>query len=155
MESGMPYFTGNGKSLIYARGAGDGSDIYMINIDGSNNHALFNMKNVQEYYPIMLNDSVLLYTRWYSSNNHFDQVFTGDIKGNSTTRLPFNTSNADYSDAFPCNDSFVVLSCDKAGGKGAYDLYVADINSGKMWPLGLYNNGINSSLNELGACYSK
>ncbi|MBS1745842.1 MAG: PD40 domain-containing protein [Bacteroidetes bacterium] len=155
IESGMPYYTSDGKALIYAMGAGNSSDIYMINIDGTNNHPLFNTMNVQEYYPIVMNDSVVLYTRWVNSNLHYDQVFTGNITGAGSSRLAFNSSNADYSDAFPCNDSLLVLSCDKNGGHGAYDLYIANINTGMMWPLDSYNTGINTSLNELGACFTK
>ncbi len=155
IESGMPYYTSDGKALIYARGAGNSSDIYMINIDGTNNHPMYNMKNVDEYYPVVINDSSFLYTRWYNSNNNYDQVYIGKINSIITSRLAFNTINADYSDAYPYNDSLVILSCDKNGGKGGYDLYIANINSGKMWPLSSYNTGINSTLNELGACYSK
>jgi hypothetical protein len=103
----------------------------------------------------VLGPSTFLYTRWYSSSNHSDQVYLGYFASNTRTRLPFNTSSADYSDAFPCDTNQVILSCDRSGGSGNYDLYVADMTSGAMYSLSSWNTGINSSLNELGASYTK
>jgi len=155
IESGMPYFTKDSAALLYARGAGSTSDIYMVNVDGTNDHALANVSGVQEYYPIVRDSATFLYTRWVSATNQSDQVYLGYFANNTRTSLPFNTTNADYSDAFPCDSSKVVLSCDKTGGSGAYDLYIADMTSGSMYSLSSYNTGINTSLNELGACYTK
>lgn len=155
VESGMPYYSDDASALVYARGAGSTSDIYMVNIDGTNNQALANVTGVQEYYPIVLGASTFLYTRWYSSSNQNDQVYLGYFANSTRTRLPFNTSTADYSDAYPAGASSgkLVLSCDKSGGSGVYDLYIADMNTGDMWSLSQYNSSINTSLNELGACY--
>lgn len=154
VESGMPYYTDDATALVYARGAGSGSDIYMVNLDGTNNQSLAATTNVQEYYPIVLGPTTFLYTRWYSASNAHDQVYLGYFGNSTRTRLPFNTSTADYSDAFPCASDKVVLSCDKSGGSGAYDLYIGDMTTGNIWSLSQYNAGINSSLNELGACYT-
>ena len=154
IESGMPYFTNDGKALIYAQGSGSTSDIFMVNIDGTNNHALENLNNIQEYYPITIDSDSFLYTKWNSSSNHNDQVCVGYFSNKTALYLPFNQSNADYSDAFPCGANNVILSSNRAGSVGAYDLYIADISSGKIWSLNNYNAGINSNKNELGACYS-
>lgn len=155
IESGMPYYAADTTALLYARGAGSASDIYAVNIDGANDHALANVPGIQEYYPIVLGPSTFLYTRWYSKSNQVDQVYLGYFGNNTRNRLPFNTIDADYSDAFPCDSNKVVLSCDKAGGAGAYDLYIADMKTGSMHSLSLYNPNINTSLNELGACYTR
>lgn len=154
IESGMPYFTADGASLIYARGSGNTSDIYMVNIDGSNNHPLASINNLQEYYPVTFDSSSFLYTRSSLTSTPYDQVYKANFSTGVSARLPFNNSSADYSDAFPCGSNYVVLSSDRAGGAGNYDLYIADINSGKIWPLNKYNPGINTGKNELGACYS-
>lgn len=154
IESGMPYFTNDGKALIYARGSGSTSDIYMVKIDGSNNHALQNIKNLQEYYPIALDSNSYLYTKWNSASNRNDQVYVGNFATATSSSMPFNESNADYSDAFPCGEKYVILSSDRSGSIGAYDLYIADIKIGKIWSLTNYNAAINSNKNELGACYS-
>ncbi len=154
IESGMPYFTKDGTALIYARGSGSTSDIYMVNIDGTNNRALENINNLQEYYPITFDSLSFLYTRSSLISIPYDQVYKGNFSTGVAISLPFNKSDADYSDAFPCGPKYVILSSDRAGGVGAYDLYIADINSGKIWSLNNYYSGINSNKNELGACYS-
>lgn len=154
IESGMPYFTKDGASLIYARGSGTTSDIYMVNVDGSNNHPLESINNLQEYYPITFDSASFLYTRSAFTATPYDQVYKANFSTGVAVSLPFNNSNADYSDAFPCGSNYVILSSDRAGGTGNYDLYIADINSGKIWSLNKYNTGINTSKNELGACYS-
>jgi Tol biopolymer transport system component len=154
VESGMPYYSDDATALLYARGAGSTSDIYMVNIDGSNNHALANNSNVQEYYPIVLGPSTFLYARWFSSSNQNDQVYMGYFGNNTRTRLPFNTNDADYSDPYPCASDKVILSCDKAGGSGVYDLYIANMATGAMWSLSSYNSQINTSSNELGVSYT-
>ena len=155
VESGMPYFLISGATLMYARGSGATSDIYIVNLDGSNNRPLENTNNLQEYYPITFDSSSFLYTKSTLTSTPYDQVYKGNFSTGVAISLPFNNSNADYSDAFPCGTDYVILSSDKAGGAGNYDLYIADINSGKIWSLSNYNSGINTMQNELGACYSE
>lgn len=154
IESGMPYFIESGTALIYARGAENTSDIYIVNLDGSNNRPLENTSNLQEYYPITFDSSSFLFTKSALTSAPYDQVYKGKFSTGIAISLPFNKSNADYSDAFPCGSDYVILSSDRAGTVGAYDLYIADINSGKIWSLSDYYSGINSKQNELGACYS-
>lgn len=155
VESGMPYFLLSGKALMYARGSGNTSDIYIVNLDGSNNRPLENTNNLQEYYPITFDSSSFLFTKSTLASIPYDQVYKGNFSTGVAISLPFNNSNADYSDAFPCGPNYVILSSDREGTIGAYDLYIADINSGKIWSLNNYNTGINSRQNELGACYSE
>ncbi|MEC5144198.1 hypothetical protein [Chitinophaga sp. 212800010-3] len=153
IEEGMPYYTDDATGLLFAQGAGSASDIYQININGTGKTALANVSNIQEYYPITRDNTTFLYSRWYSAGNHHDQVYMGYFGNSTRTRLPFNNSNADYSDAFPCTTGYVVLSSTRSGAVGGYDLYVADINTGAIWSLNEYNPNINSSLDELGSCY--
>jgi len=155
IESGMPYFLKNDTALIYARGSGNTSDIYIVNLDGTNNRPLENTNKLQEYYPITFDSSSFLYTRSSLTSTPYDQVYKGNFSTGVAVSLPFNNSNADYSDAFPCGSNYVILSSDRTGTVGAYDLYIADINSGKIWSLNNYYSAINSRQNELGACYSE
>lgn len=152
-ESGMPYFKMDGGALLYARGDGSSSDIYMVNINGSDDHPLENMRDLEEYYPIAFDSSSFLYDRWYSVSNHHDQIYKGFFNGNTPIRLAFNESTSDFSDACPCGQKYIILSCDKSGGSGAYDLYIVNVKTGDIWSLSQYNYSINTSLNELGASY--
>lgn len=153
IEEGMPYYTDDATGLIFAQGSGSGSDIYKINITGTGKTALANTGGIQEYYPITRDNNTFLYSRWYSASNHHDQVYMGYFGNSTRTRLPFNNSNADYSDAYPCGTDYVIISSTRSGSVGAYDLYIANITTGDIWSLNAYNANINSAVNELGACY--
>lgn len=154
IEEGMPYYSDDATALVFAQGAGSGSDIYKININGTGKVALANASGIQEYYPIVWGPAKYLYSRWYSASNGHDQVYLGYFSGAAPLRLPFNTSTADYSDAFPCGANNVILSSTKSGGSGLYDLYIANVTTGDIYSLSSYHTGINSALNELGACYN-
>ncbi|MES2267200.1 MAG: hypothetical protein V4520_10590 [Bacteroidota bacterium] len=154
IEEGMPYYNDDATGLLFAQGAGSNSDIYQINLDGTNKTALANVADVQEYYPIKRDQNTFLYSRWYSAGDHHDQVYMGYFANSTRTRLPFNNNNAEYADAYPCGANHVILSSTRAGTAGGYDLYIADITSANIWSLTSYNAGINSSDNELGAAYT-
>ena len=151
-EASMPYYTTDGNSIIYSGSESNNStaDIIKYSITDGTTQLLAAMVNVNEYYPIVIDANSYLFTRSTSS----DQVYLGHFNGTATQKLPFNESDSDFSDAYPVNSHTVLLSSTRNGGKGEYDLYLADMITGKKWSLSIYNNYINSSKNELGACYS-
>ena len=150
-EESMPYFTSDSQYIIYARGAGISSDIYLINKDGMENQPLENITNIQEYYPIIRSNSTFLYTRWVSAGNHHDQIYLGYFSDINTQSLSFNYESADDSDPFPVNSEYVLFSSNRSGGQGGWDLYLADVNSSITWSMDEFI--INTSMHELGACY--
>ena len=152
VEESMPYYTNDAQQIIYSRGAGSDSDIYIINVNGSNNQPLENVANIQEYYPITRDLYTFLFTRWVSYSNHHDQIYLGYFSGASSQSLVFNNDNADDSDPFPVDSDYVFFSSNRSGSVGGWDLYLADINSGLVWSMSDF--GINSSNHELGVCYT-
>jgi len=151
IEESMPYYTSDSQYIIYARGAGISSDIYLINKDGMENQPLENITNIQEYYPIIRSYSTFLYTRWVSAENHHDQIYLGYLNDINAQSLSFNDESADDSDPFPVNSEYVFFSSNRSGGQGGWDLYLADINSSTTWSMDELN--LNSSIHELGICY--
>ena len=149
-EVSMPFYTPDNLKIIYSKGAGGSASIWRINTDGSGDEALQDNPGIQEYYPVAINDSRYFFTRWLDAGNHTDQVYMGE--GGSRVRLPFNDDN-DYSDACYIRDNYAVVSSTRPGGEGGYDLYIVDIKSGDVWSLQEYFAGINTSKEELGACY--
>ena len=139
--------------ILYAPGVGAGSDIYSINVDGTNNQALVAQANYQEYYPIVRDSQSFFYTGWVSTTNLHDQLYLKYFSNPTPVYLPFNDANSDYSDATPVGSQYVVLSSTRSGGDGGYDLYIADINTGDIWSLDDYNSSVNSSWEDLGAHY--
>mgnify|MGYP000498231828 FL=1 len=110
IEESMPYYTSDSQYIIYARGAGISSDIYLINKDGMENQSLENITNIQEYYPIIRSNSTFLYTRWVSAANHHDQIYLGYFSDTNAQSLSFNDESADDSDPFPVNSEYVLFS---------------------------------------------
>jgi len=152
-EASMPYYTADGNSILYSGNEANNSataDIIKYSILNNTTQSLAAMGNINEYYPITVDANSFLFTQSTTS----DQVYLGYFNGKTSLKLPFNESNSDFSDAFPVDNHTVLLSSTKTGGRGQYDLYLADEISGKKWSLNLYNSYINSAKNELGACYS-
>jgi Tol biopolymer transport system component len=152
IEESMPYYTADGGSILYAPGVGAGSDIYRINTNGTGAQALVAQPNVQEYFPITRDNNSFFYTAWRNASNLNDQIYLKPYNG-SATLLPFNTSDANYSDAYAVGSQYVLFSSTRSGGKGGYDLYIANITSGQTWSLDSYNSSVNSSGHDLAAVY--
>lgn len=154
-EASMPFYAKGDTVILYSGSEATAStaDIDKLSVASSFTEPISAIKNLEEYYPIAFDDSSFLFTRWFSQVNQNDQVYRGFLNGGNTERLSFNEENENYSDAYPVNDSLVILSSTRPGGRGGYDLYIANIKTGKRWSLSLYHPAINSARNELGACY--
>lgn len=154
IEQSMPFATVDGSQVIYARGAGETSDLHLIRRDGAGDTVAQGAEGIQEYYPIVRDSQTYLFTRWVSATNVHDQVYLGHWDGTPAQALPLNDESSNDSDAFPYGEDAVLLSSTRSGGIGGYDLYVADINSEKVVSLSEWNPDINTALEELGAAYS-
>jgi Tol biopolymer transport system component len=153
VETSMPCYTTDGTKIVYAAGAGASSTIHLINVDGSGDTALLALSGIQEYYPIVRDGTSFLFTRWVSASDVNDQVYLSDFTGKATL-LPFDEPNDNYSDAFPVGQRYVAMSSTRPGGKGGYDVYVADITSGDVTSLDQINPSANTANDELGSTYS-
>lgn len=152
IEESMPYYTSDGQQVIYAINDSENSDIYYSDINSSIMLPLVNEPNIQEYYPITYNSETFLYARWLSASDHHDQIFLGYFSGESEISLAINNQDADNSDPYPVSSEYIFFSSTRNGGSGGYDLYLGNINTGEVTTLN--NLGVNSSKEELGACYS-
>jgi len=97
-------------------------------------------------------DSTYVFTRATSPSNAADDLFLANLNSGTSQSLPFNNQLADDSDPFPVDSEYVLYSCNRAGGKGGWDLFLGNIKTGDSWTLSLFN--INSPLHELGVCYT-
>ncbi|HEX5000025.1 MAG TPA: hypothetical protein VFY29_17520 [Terriglobia bacterium] len=155
-ERSMPYYSADGGSVWFSNRPGgmpnSASSIHVIPVSGGPDHVVVDTPDVIDFYPIRDTIGQFLYSRTVSASNLFGQIYMFD--GFQSLSLPFNTVDADYSDAYPVGTQYILLSSTKSGGQGGYDLYVADRNTGTMWSLGGYNSGVNTSREELGAAYT-
>lgn len=152
-EASMPYFADHNTSILYAAAQNGISSVYRFRTTDSSIQTLYSAAGIYAYYPIARDDSSFFFTRWHSATNHHDQLYLGFFDGRPPLRPGFNEASGDYSDAFPAGKEYLFLSSTRSGGIGGYDLYIAGIYSGAIWSLKLYDNKINTTLNELGACY--
>ncbi len=148
----MPYYSTDGNMVVYSGGEED-SFIGLYNLNTGVDKILYNRVKVHEYYPITLDENRFYYSAGYSENNRADQLYLGYFSGLVSKRLPFNAPDADYSDAAPVDDKWLILSSTREGGRGLYDLYIANNETGEIYSMNDYNAGINSQFNELGASY--
>ena len=153
-QRSMPYYTADANTIWYSEQLTDAAtaSIHQINVNGANNIVVVDTPNTPDYYPIRDTVGLFLYTHWFSTANLHDQVYM--YNGIESVSLPFNTPDANYSDAYPVNTQYVVLSSTKSGGQGAYDLYIADRTTGAIWSMNGYNPGVNTNRNELAASYT-
>ncbi len=154
-EASMPYYIKGDGSIIYSgtEPTGTTADILKLSLQTNTVLPLSANTGVEEYYPVVKDDTSFLFTRWYSTGDRNDQVYLGFLNGRTPSRLLFNEPGHNFSDAYPINSRYVVLSSTRPGGEGGYDLYVADLINGEKWSLYLYNKNINTSREELGAAY--
>ncbi|MFT4016742.1 MAG: hypothetical protein QM668_07240 [Agriterribacter sp.] len=154
-EASMPYFAGRDQYILYAAEENGISSIYSYHIADEVVKSLYSAPGIYAYYPVAITDSSFIFTRWHSATNKHDQLYIGYFNTQTPLSLPFNEPTGDYSDAYPVNEQYIFLSGTHSGGRGGYDLYISDITNGSIWTLGEYNVYINTSGNELGACYLK
>ena len=152
VEESMPYPTTDGKKIIYSTGAGNNTFIYSVNLDGTENKIIDGTLNVHSYYPIVRDDSIYIFTRGTSASNAADDLFLANLNTGKSVSLPFNISTADDSDPYPVDSEYVFFSSNRTGVKGGWDLFLGNSKTGASWTLSLF--GLNSTLHELGVCYT-
>lgn len=154
VEYSMPYFNPAGDLVICSTGGGKESAIALIDLNSHTSRELYNRPGVAAYYPVSIDNQWFYFTASLSESQGYDQLYKGAWDGLMPNRLPFNTADADYSDAYPIDGEWLLLSSTKSLGMGNYDLYVANEKTGAIFSLSVYNVRINSDKAELGAAMS-
>ena len=152
-ERSMPMFTPDGAHVLYAEGAREDMDLFLIDVADGTRRPLAIEPEIQEYFPVPLDASRFLYVRWTSRTDHHDQVWISSLDGRTRGPLRFNQLGSNSSDPYPIDDRLVVYSSTRAGGQGGYDLYLGDREDGASWSLS--SLGINTPQEELGVCYRR
>ena len=150
-DCSMPYYNTTGTKLLCSKGDGATSSIEVIDLKTGRITPLYDTPEVQDYYPINVDASSFYYSVGYSKHDAIDQVYRGFWDGRKSERLPFNALDGNYSDAYPVNSQWVLLSSTRVGGLGGYDLYIAHVSTGEIFSMNAYNAQINTSKEELGA----
>lgn len=147
----MPYYNADGTKMVCSKGDGANSSIAVIDLKSKAITTLYDAPDLQDYYPIGADASSFYYSQGYSQGNRADQVYRGFWSGLKSRKLPFNSTDGDYSDAYPAGSDWVVISSTRTGTKGGYDLYIANVESGEVFTMNDYHPQMNSPKQELGA----
>lgn len=150
-EYSMPYYNPSRTKVVCSIGGGKESSIALLDLSNKSVRVLYYRAKVAEYYPIGINEKEFYYSAGYSENQNQDQLYIGHWDGFVPVYLPFNSPDADYSDACPVDEEWLILSSTRKGTKGGYDLYIASNKTGAIFSLNEYHKDINSSKWELGA----
>jgi Tol biopolymer transport system component len=148
-ESSMPYYTTDGKSILFER---QGAIYWM------NKGVARKMKapvGISSYYPIAVDGARFLFTRVQQSRH--DGIYWGYYNNAKPTPLFFNNDKFDSSDPYPYRDGkkFIFLvSGDFSIIKGGYNLMVADLTTKKTWDIDRLYGNINSDQEELGPSWT-
>lgn len=150
-EYSMPYYNSDGSKIVCSKGIGTESSIVLIDLNTKEAVTLYDVAGVQNYYPIGADEESFYFTVGHSPANRMDQIHRGYWNGLRSKLLPFNKLDGDYSDPYPVDDQWIILSSTRTGTKGEYDLYIANVLTGDIFSMSDYNHKINTSKNELGA----
>ena len=140
-EEAMPCFSADGNSVYYTSYADGIGSICRLDIASLKSGTIYSEDGVTAYYPVACGDK-LYFTKWYSADDHCDQIMLYD--GEEVSTLPFDSADYDCSDACPLGGDKMIFSSTINGG---YDLYYYDGVS--AFPL----TELNSDKNELGASF--
>lgn len=152
-EQSMPYPTVDGQYVVYCSDLTSRSKIMRVNVSTLQAEVLQTADSVQQYYPIVRDDSTYLYVRWATPTSRGDQTYLGNFRTGESTPVAYGSPGFDYSDPFPADSENVFFSSTRSDTKGGYDLYLGNMKTGKVWSLSRFF--LNTSLHELGSCYTK
>lgn len=151
-EIGMPFYTADGRQLLFSAKAADGSSsIEILSLGTGERRVLY--AGCFAYYPIAEGADSFVFAGKTAERGH-DQIFRGFADGRPAIHLGFNRGDADTSDAFPLDNGLYVVSSTRGSPSGVYRLFLADAHDGELFPLSEINACFNGkNLNELGACF--
>jgi len=154
-EYSMPDYNFDGTKVVASRipdwqNNSCCSEIVSVDLASKTVTQLYDIPNVQDYFPVNADAASFYYSQGYSPDWRGDQVYRGFWDGRPSVPLPFNDQEGDYSDASPAGGDWVIISSTRPGTQGSYDLYLANTVSGKIVSMSDYNSNINTSKAELG-----
>ena len=150
VEHSMPYYSKDGKTLYYIQGDGRHSEIWKYR--KGKYTRIYKRTNVECYYPIVSGRTGDIYfSRWYSADNHADQIYRISSSTGKVKRMPYNNEDFDTSDYCEVSKSYGIVSTTREDD--SYDLFLVSSTGKTILNLNRYCSGLNTSLQELGADY--
>jgi Tol biopolymer transport system component len=151
IESSMPFPSPDNSAVYFATGVGAASGIYKETIATHQKVAFDTPSGLETYYPMVRGDGTVFYARWNSASGKADQIYTKVNPGDAPNQLSINDCKGNNSDPAPVdNTNYVFFSSTTQGG---YQLYVADMSTGKRWNLAQFGVNSDTTKAKLGSNY--
>ncbi|GAB7523008.1 discoidin domain-containing protein [Paraburkholderia sp. 2C] len=151
IESSMPFPSPDNSAVYFATGVGAASGLYRETIATHQKVAFDTPSGLETYYPMVRGDGTVFYARWNSASGKADQIYTKVNPGDAPNQLSINDCKGNNSDPAPVdNTNYVFFSSTTQGG---YQLYVADISTGKRWNLAQFGVNSDTTKAKLGSNY--
>jgi Tol biopolymer transport system component len=151
IESSMPFPSPDNSAVYFATGTGAGLGLYKETISTHQKVAFDAPQGLQTYYPMVRKDGTVFYARWKDASSQLDQIYSKVNPGDTPNQLSINDCKGNNSDPSPVdNTNYVFFSSTTAGG---YQLYVADVSSGKRWSLSQFGVNSDTTKAKLGSNY--
>lgn len=151
VENSMPFPTPDGSAVYFATGVGASLGIYKETIATHAKVAFDTPAGLSTYYPIVRADGTVFYARWKDASSQMDQIYTKVNPGDTANQLSINDCKGNNSDPAPINNTnYVIFSSTTDGG---YQLYLADVTSGKRWSLSQFGVNADTTKAKLGSAY--
>ena len=119
-ERAMPCFSADGQSVYFTQYTDRIGAICRLDLQTHQTETVYSEAGVNAYYPAV-RDDLLYFTKWYSADNHCDQIMCRN--GETVTPAAFDSAAYDCSDACPLGGGAMIYSSTE---QGAYDLYYYD-----------------------------
>ncbi|MCG5072314.1 discoidin domain-containing protein [Paraburkholderia tagetis] len=150
-EYSMPFLAPDASAVYYATGTGSNMGLMKRTIATGATAVFDHPPALQTYYPIVRADGNVFYARWKDSGG-LDQIYEKTSDPASTpNQLSLNDCVSNNSDPAPVNGTnYLFFSSTTAGG---YQLYVADVTTGKRWSLTQFGVNSDSTKAKLGSSY--
>jgi Tol biopolymer transport system component len=151
IESSMPFPSPDSSAVYFATGTGAGLGLYKETVSTHQKVAFDAPSGLQTYYPMVRKDGTVFYARWKDASSQLDQIYSKVNPGDTPNQLSINDCKGNNSDPEPVdNTNYVFFSSTTAGG---YQLYVADVSTGKRWSLSQFGVNSDTTKAKLGSNY--
>jgi Tol biopolymer transport system component len=147
----MPFLSRDGSAVYFATGTGAGMGIYEETI-ATHSTVMFDAPaGISTYYPVVRADGRVFYARWKDASSKADQIYSKVNPGDAADELSINDCKGNNSDPAPVdNTNYLFFSSTTDGG---YQLYVADVSTGKRWSLTPFGVNSDHTKAKLGSSY--
>ena len=148
-----PTLTPDGKKIIYVSGESSASSIGLLDLESLSTSTLYDNSYAEDSSPAMADNNAFWFVSGNSPSVSTRQIHKGYLNGQADENLPFNSTDANYTNPTHVSGDWLIVTSDRTGGSGGEDLWIANAADGAIFPMSVYGSQINSDKDESNAWY--